>query len=235
MVTHQLGAAMIALVLTSSCASSAPPARSAARRVESVRQVAVVTTGDSKFTVVEHRDQPGRTLDEVVKWTSYPWLRPLAALVHSGINWFLDSGRAAAAAPEVTSPRDIVADAMARRLRASGVFDEVRTLDREPVGPARQITDAVVRVAVPRWGLVRVRQGNPDLVSAFADVQAQMAMRGTGVIVWESSEDVTDPERVPLDSFMRDRAFTRQQCLDVLERAGQRLASELLYAWGSAR
>lgn len=35
-----------------------------------MRRVAIVAAGDSKFTVVEHRSEPGRTFDEVVKWTS---------------------------------------------------------------------------------------------------------------------------------------------------------------------
>jgi hypothetical protein len=59
-----------------------------------------------------------------------------------------------------------------------------------------------------------------------------MVIGGTGVVVWENSEDVTDPERLPLESFARDRRFTRQQLIDVLERAGQQLATELLYARG---
>jgi hypothetical protein len=54
-------------------------------------------------------------------------------------------------------------------------------------------------------------------------------------VVWADSEDVTHPERLPLKSFTSDREFTRQQLLDVLDRAGQRLASELLYARGAER
>jgi hypothetical protein len=87
---------------------------------------------------------------------------------------------------------------------------------------------------VPEWGLMRIREGDPALMSAFVDARGQMAIRGTGVIVWESSEDVTDPERLPLESF-QDRRFSRQQLVDVLERAGQRLASELLYARSGGR
>ena len=100
---------------------------------------------------------------------------------------------------------------------------------REPIGDDRRGLDAITRVTVPEWGLMRVRAGDPDLLSAFADVRAQMAVPTTGVIVWETSQDMTGPERLPLASF-RDRRFTRQQLVDLLERAGQRLASELLYA-----
>jgi len=88
---------------------------------------------------------------------------------------------------------------------------------------------------VPAWGLVRVREGEPDLLSAFADVRAQMVLRGTGVVVWEDNEDVTNPERLPLEAFTKDREFTRHELTEVLERAGQRLASELLYARGAGR
>ena len=113
--------------------------------------------------------------------------------------------------------------------------DQVRTLEREPVGEDRRRTDAIVRVTVPAWGLVRVREGEPDLLSAFADVRAQMVLRGTGVVVWENNEDVTNPERLPLAAFTKDREFTRHELTEVLERAGQRLASELLYARGAGR
>jgi hypothetical protein len=103
-------------------------------------------------------------------------------------------------------------------------------MEREPVGADRAGIDAIARVTVPGWGLMRIREGDPALMSAFVDARGQMAIRGTGVIVWETSEDVTDPERLPLESFVQDRRFSRQQMVDVLERAGQRLASELLYA-----
>ena len=230
-------AAMFGLFVVSGCASSAPPIPPVAGPPAGVRRIAIVATGESKFTVVEHRSEPGRTFDEVVKWTQYQWLRPLGALVHSGISWLRDSGHAAATASDVAgvAPRVVVAEALSRRLQASGLFDDVRMLEGEPVGEERQRSDALVRVSVPTWGLVRVRQGNPDLLSAFADVRAQMVIRGTGVVVWESSEDVTDPERLPLESFAGDRHLTRQQLIDVLERAGQRLATELLYAHGAVR
>jgi hypothetical protein len=228
---------VLALLVVSGCASSVPPTPPTARPAEGARRIAVVATGDSKFTVVEHRSEPGRTFDEVVKWTPYQWLRPLGALVQSGVNWLLDSGRAATTAADVggVAPREVVAEVLSRRLQASASFDDVRMLEGEPVGEERQRSDALIRVTVPAWGLVRVREGNPDLLSAFADVRAQMVIPGTGVVVWESSEDVTDPERLPLESFTRDRQLTRQQLIDVLERAGQRLASELLYARGAGR
>jgi hypothetical protein len=200
--------------------------------------VVVVASGESRFAVLEHSAEPGRTFDEVLKWTGYGSLyRPLAVLVHQGINWLVGLDRATATAPDPTSvsPRLVVAAAFARTLEASGYFQEIRTLEREPVGVDRQGIDAIARVMVPEWGIVRVRESDPALLSAFADVRAQLAIRGTGVIVWETNEDVTDPERLPLEAFVQDRRFSRQQLVDVLERAGQRLASELLYARSSGQ
>jgi hypothetical protein len=72
-------------------------------------------------------------------------------------------------------------------------------------------------------------------VSGFVDVQALMVMRETGVVVWTDSEDVTHPEPAPLASFVRDRDFAREAMMGVLERAGQRLANELLYARSAGR
>jgi hypothetical protein len=224
------------------CASSTPPptpvAQPAQRPFDNVRRLAVVASGESRFAVLEHSAEPGRTFDEVLKWNAYGSLfRPLAVLVHQGINWLVGLDRAADTAPDASglSPRLVVTDAFARALAASGRFDTIRTLEREPIGEDRHGVDAIARLMVPEWGLVRVRAGEPDLMSAFADVRAEMTIPGTGVILWETSQDVTDPERLPLQSFVRDRRFTRQQLIDVLERAGQRLASELLYARSAGR
>ena len=223
------------------CASSAPAPRPAARPFDDVRRVVVVVSGESTFIVVEHPVEPGRTFDEVLSWI--PWLpyrvalTPAAQLIHRGINWALGIDRAATAASSLqgVSPRSVVADAMARTLEASGRFDEVRTLEREPIGEDRRRADAIVRVSVPAWGLVRVREGESGLLSGFADVRGQMTMRGTGVVLWEDSQDVTNPEQIPVDTFLRDRDFARQEMTDVLERAGQRLANELLYARSAGR
>jgi hypothetical protein len=88
---------------------------------------------------------------------------------------------------------------------------------------------------VPAWGLVRVHEGDPDLLASFADVRGYLTIPGTGVVLWEGNEDVTAPEQFPVDSFMKDHDFARQEVVDVLERAGQRLASELMYARSAGR
>jgi hypothetical protein len=62
-----------------------------------------------------------------------------------------------------------------------------------------------------------------------------MAMRGTGVVLWEYREDVTNAEQIPVDAFLGDREFARQEMIDVLERAGQRLANEILYSRSAGR
>jgi hypothetical protein len=103
-------------------------------------------------------------------------------------------------------------------------------LDREPVGAERRGADVVVRLSVPRWGLLRVREAKPDLLAAFADIRAQIVVLETGAVLWELDEDVTHPDRLPLRAFTRDRELTRQAMLEVLDRAGRRLASEYLYA-----
>jgi hypothetical protein len=235
-------AALVALLIVSlsGCASSAPQLRPAARPFDDVRRIAVVVTGESRFTVLEHSAEPGRTFDEILGWmpSSYkPFLQPLAALVHRGINWLLEVDRVGAAGRDLAgiSPGAAVSMAFAQRLAESGHFQEVRMLQSEPVGEERRRVDAIVRLTVPTWGIVRVRQGEPDLLSGFADARAELTVRGTGVVVWEDSEDVTDPERLPLASFEKNAEFTRQHLLDVLTRAGERLANELLYARSAGR
>jgi hypothetical protein len=82
---------------------------------------------------------------------------------------------------------------------------------------------------------LRVRQGKPDLLAAFADVRAQLVALETGAVLWEHAEDVTHPDRLPLRAFSRDREFARQVTTEVLERAGRRLASEYLYTRGAGQ
>jgi hypothetical protein len=224
---------VLAMVPFWGCASTPPPSPAPARPFDNVRRVAIVASGESSFNVIQHSVEPGRTFDEILKWYPYkPWLRPLAKVVHWGINWLLEVDDAAATAALVVgvSPRSVVADALGRTLAASGRFEEVRILEQELVGEDRRRSEAIVRVAVPTWGLVGVRNGDPDLLSGFADVRAQMVLRGTGVVVWEDNQDVTNPERFPLKSFTRDREFAREELIGVLERAGRQVASELLYA-----
>ena len=235
------GLALVVLSLAG-CASSTPPSRPAARPFDDVRRVIVVPSGgDSAFAVIEYSAEPGRTFDEILKWI--PWLpyqaalRPAAQLVHRGINWALEADRAATATTRLQglSPRSVVAESVARTLETTGWFDEVRVVEREPGAEERRGTDALIRVAVPTWGLVRVRDGDEGLLSGFADVRGQMAMPRTGIVLWEESQDVTSPEQIPVDTFLRDGDFARQEMVVVLERAGQRLANELLYSRSAGR
>jgi hypothetical protein len=231
-----------ALICLSACASSTPPPSGVAvpsGPIGDMRRLAVVPSGESKFSVAAgSKVDVGRVFDQVVKW--YPTaasLAPLAKAVQWGINWLDEEGRAAATAPHVgdVSPGAVVANAFARTLLASGRFDQIRTFEREPTGEDRRQLDAVVRVTVPAWGVVRVREGKPDLMAAYADARAQVVVRPTGVVVWEHDEDVTHAERLPLQAFTRDGELTRQELKDVLERAGQRLANEFLYARSAGR
>src|SRR5919108_5790056 len=157
---------LVVLGLTA-CASTAP-APPAARPFDNVRRLAIVTSGDSTFTVNQHRAEPGRTFDEILTRAPFEaWLRPVAQLVHRGINWLLDVDRKSDVATGLggVSPRDVVGAAFAGTLAASGYYDEISTLTHEPLGEDRQRADAIVRLSVPAWGLVRVREGNPGLYS----------------------------------------------------------------------
>ena len=226
------------LVAVTGCASSTPPLP-APRTFDHIRQLAIVVSGESTFTVQADNAEPGRTFNQILGWGIFgsdsSWLRPVAELVHRGINWLLDLDRTKDAKVDLgdLTPRSAVAAAFVRALEDSGRFGEIRAYGREPVGEDRKRADAIVRITVPTWGFVRVQGGDPELVSAFADVRAEMSAPGAGVTIWSASEDVTDAERLPASAFTKDRDFARAQLLGVLERAGQRLASELLYARGA--
>jgi hypothetical protein len=202
-----------------------------------VRRLTVVPSGESKFTIVSAKNDAGRVLDEVVKW--YPKaaaLAPLAKAVQWGINWLAEARSAGAAARMGgASPGAAVADAFSRTLLASGRFDQIETLEREPTGEDRQRIDTLVRVTVPALGGVLVREGKPDMMAAYADARAQVVVRPTGVVVWEHEEDVTHAERLPLQAFTGDGELARQELKEVLERVGQRLANEFLYARSAGR
>lgn len=230
-----LAALCLAVVALGGCATTPPPP--GPRRALPLAhdgQIVVVTSGESRFSVLhEGNVQLDPTLNDVLRWVPYGALwRAVAQLSVSGMNVLSETERRAATAPHVRglAPRTVVAEAFARALVGTGEIREVRTLDREPLGADRRGAVTIVRLSVPRWGLMRVLQGKPDLVSAFADVGAQAVVPETGAVLWAHEEDVTHPERLPLDAFLRDREFTRQGIVDVLERAGRRLAAEYLYA-----
>ena len=216
-----------------------PPPPSAS--FDQLRHIAVVVTGESTFTVRADDAEPGRTFSEILRWPIFgadtSWLRPVADLVHRGINWLLEGSRTADARVDLgdIAPRSFVAGAFVRALEASGRFAEVRAYGHEPVGEDRRRADAIVRLTVPAWGLVRVQDGEPELLSAFADARVEMVAPSAGVTLWSASEDITDVERLPMKTFTSDREFTRQQLIAVLERAGRRMASELVYTRGVDR
>jgi hypothetical protein len=221
-------------VVLAGCASSppgpAPRGRPGTAAFTDVRRVVVVTAGESRFTVMREARDPGRTFDDVMRWLPYKELLvPIARAVYAGLSWLIDADRAAGTRPRDVVPGTVVSEAFARALQVSGPFNQIVPLDREPVGDDRRQADAIVRLTVPSWGLMRVREGHGDVVAGFADVRAQMVVRETGVVVWEHEEDITHPSRLSLDAFKRDPALARQELVDVLERAGRRLASELIY------
>lgn len=229
------GGLAIVLLFSWGCAS-APPTAPPAHPFDDIRSLAIVASGESAFSVVGHHAEPGRTVDEILAWyPTHAWMRPLAKLLQQGIDWALDRGQTATIAGRIDdiAPRTLVAAAMAEKLRASGWFGEIRTLDREPTAEDQR-DEALVRVVIPAWGFVRVRE-DPDLLAGFADVHAYLTIPGTGISRWGSSQDVTAPEQFPIETFQQDPDLARRQLLGVLERAGQRLASELMYARSAGR
>jgi hypothetical protein len=206
------------------------------------RRLVVVASGESTLTMPgpTKNDDPSvaSVFGEIAKW--YPpaaWWGVLASVLQRGIEWLVTDGRPSTDARHARdiAPGALVAEAFARTLVASGQFDQVRMLAREPVGEERREMDALVRVIVPAWGLVRIREGKPELVSAYADVHAQVVVPPTFTVVWEHDEDVTHGERLPLQTFTTDNALSRQALREVLDRAGQRLANELVYTRSGGR
>jgi hypothetical protein len=224
----------------SGCASSPRPAAPSPRPIgvglDGLQRVVVVPSGETKFSAVQSsNEQPLTVLDDILKWLPYKEiLVPVARAVYWGVSWLMNSDKSSGAPRDIT-PGAIVAEAFARGLQASGPFDEVTPLGREPVGEERRNVDAIVRLSVPTWGLVSVREGEAPGVAAFADVRAQLITRDNGVVVWQHDEDVTHPERLTADALKRDRELSREALIEVLERAGRRLANELVYARSRGR
>jgi hypothetical protein len=227
---------LVFVLLLTGCATSAPsppPRPSVSAPLDGIRRVVVVASGESRFAVVQGNAEPTRAFDEVVKWLPYKdILVPIAQALRWGINWLIESD-AASKAPRDVTPAAVVAHSFARTLMASSSMEQIVPMAREPVGDARMSADAIVRVSVPAWGVLRVQEGTPPVVGGFADVRAEMVLRETGVIVWRHEEDVTHPDRVRLDAIIADRAAARERLLEVLDRAGRRLANELVYAQGA--
>jgi hypothetical protein len=212
------------------CASAPPAPNGIAAPPDGLRRLVVVASRDSRFAVDQGSPEGRRPFDEVMKWIpSRGFLVPIAQALYSGITWLLEPD-GSSAAPRDVVPAAVVGDAFARSLLAVSPFYQIVVTDREPIGDTRRQADAIVRVAVPAWGLMRVREGGPPVAGAFADVRVEMVIRETGVVVWKYEEDVTHPDRIPLEAFSADRAMTRERLVEVLERAGRRLSTELIYA-----
>ena len=203
--------------------------------LDGVRRIVVVTSRDSRFATIQTSSDATRVLDQVMKFLPYgpnSWFTvPAGWIARWAMTSLFDTPSTSNALQGVT-PGLVVADAFARTLRLSQPLDHIIAVEGEPTGDTRRNADAIVRLTVSAWGVVPVRDGNPQLVAGFADVRAQMVRTETGALIWEHQEDVTDPERLPLDELSRDRALSRARLVDVLERAGRRLANELVYARG---
>src|SRR5262249_11725861 len=113
--------------------SAGPPPSPAAERLrEPVGRMAVVVSGETRFSLVEHSSEPGRTLAEIVKWPPYrALLLPLVPLVHEGITGAVASDQQTTIGARLrdVTPRQIVATQLAQRLEASGRFGEIVQFD----------------------------------------------------------------------------------------------------------
>src|ERR1043166_8170346 len=137
---------VLAMFPVGGCASSSPAPHARLRAYDNVRRLAIVPSGETRLAVLGHSSEPGRTFDEILKWNPYrAVLAPIMRLVHQGINWALESDRVSAASHHIDhlSPRTVVTDALARALEASGRYDQIRTLEREPVGEDRRRKGAI--------------------------------------------------------------------------------------------
>ena len=230
-------AAMAGCATAPSAPAPSPSPAPVSTPLHGVRRVVVVPSGESRFAVTQESSRgTERVLEDVLKWLPYKEvLIPLAQVVYWGVSWLMESERKSETLPKDVTPGSIVAATFARTLRQTGSFESIVAMEREPIGEARRDADAIVRLTVPVWGLIRVRDGSPPMVAGFADVRAQLVVRETGVVVWEHAEDVTHPDRQALDALTKDKALTREGLVDVLERAGRRLATEFIYARGGAR
>jgi hypothetical protein len=228
-------ALVLALTATVGCTSSAlvapaPPSPPSPAALEGISRIVIVPSRESRFATVQAKQGPDLAIDKILMWLPYKEiLIPIAHLVQAGITWLLEADAVARTGRPDVVPAAVVADAFARALQVSGRVDHIVTVDREPVGDVRRRAEAIVRLTVPSWGLVRVRDGDPPVASAFADVRVQVVLRETGVVLWEHEEDVTHPGRLSLEALKADQALTRELLTDVLERAGRRLANELIY------
>jgi len=152
----------LTIILLSGCASSdrppAPRMRPSSAALTDLRRLVVVTTGESRFTVLHGVKEPGRSFDDVVKWLpGKDILAPIARALYSGLSWLIDADRAERTVPRDVVPGTVVAEAFARALQVSGPFNQIVPMDpRDPLsaghhGAAKEQTE----------GECHTRQGSP--------------------------------------------------------------------------
>ena len=228
----------LAVALFSACGGRVP-LRPSGDQLQGVGRLAVVVPAQSTFTVLNARMTAGVAQSMprgmgILDTLFFLGLSVVLAGAEAGIASAEDAALTAAVAPHVAaiSAPSVLGEAFVRTLRAARRFGEIPMLDREPQGDELKRFDVVVLLKVPAWGLVRVTREEQVLMSGFAIIQARMTMASSGQVVWEEEDDATGHGWHALDSFKQDAELTRRELTDTLERAGWRLAAELLYPRG---
>ena len=194
----RLVAAVLALSVWG-CASATPPPRPSARPFDDVRRLAIVVSGESSPTVIGHNAEPGRTFDEIMTW--YPtqaWMRPVAKLVHQGINWALEYDQttniaraSTASRPPRSSPRPWPGSS--RRAAGSRRF-RPSTASRRRGAAARRRRRARDGARLGARAGARRRPRSPGRLRRGARSHDAVGNRSHHV---GGQQDVTSPEQFP--------------------------------------
>lgn len=188
-----------------------------------VKKLAVIVPDDGSFTVI--RERATATAAPAILFGV------IGAAVAAAHNEALDSSAAEALSPHLGgfSSRSELRGILAKTLKESVRFSEVQMLDQKlPAAEARKY-DAVLTVRIMRWGLRAPAPTESEALAAFAEIQAQMMRVENGETLWEERDTVVGQGRHGLAAYQQDRNLLRQELQDMIEKAGYRVAMQLLY------
>lgn len=188
-----------------------------------VKKLAVVVADDGSFTVIRER--------ATATGAPAALFGLVGAAVAAAYNAQLDRSAAEALSPHLGgfSSRSELAGILARALKESARFSEVQMLDQEPTAAEARKYDAVLTIRIVNWGLRAPAPTESARLAAFAELQIRMVRVSNSETLWEEQDTVVGQGRYGLATYQQDRNLLRQELQDTIEKAGYRVATQLLY------
>jgi hypothetical protein len=210
-----------AAVSLAACGPVHTTVRPTVSHLAGVQRVAVVVAEDGAFTVVKERAKATATGAVVFGL--------VGAAVASAANHGMDREEADRIRPGLTgfSPASPLRDAFVGALKGGGRI-EVDVVESERLLQG-QDHDAIIRLTIKDWGVRLPSRAISDKLAAFAEIEARMTRGRSQEVLWDEHEVSLGNGRHELAAYRQDAVLLRGELTEMLQGAGYRLATLLIY------